>query len=49
MRENNEVENKVYIGELEKGDLVYYKILWSTSNDSQAKITNEPELLAVGY
>ena len=45
----SEGENKVYIGELEKGDLVYYKILWSTSNDSQAKITNEPELLAVGY
>ena len=44
-----EGENKIYIGDLYKGDLVYYKILWDTSNNSYATITSDPELLAVGY
>ena len=43
-----EGENKVYINELEKNDLVYYKILWDTSNNSYATITKAPELDAVG-
>ena len=47
--ELSEGENKVYIGDLYKGDLVYYKILWNTSNTSYANITEDPELLAVGY
>ena len=47
--ELSEGENKVYIGDLYKGDLVYYKILWNTSNTSYAIITEDPELLAVGY
>ena len=47
--ELSEGENKVYIGDLYTGDLVYYKILWNTSNTSYANITEDPELLAVGY
>lgn len=47
--ELSEGENKVYIGDLYKGDLIYYKILWNTSNTSYANITEDPELLAVGY
>ena len=46
--ELSEGENKVYINELEKNDLVYYKILWTTSNNTQATITKAPELDAVG-
>ena len=46
--ELSEGENKVYINELEKHDLVYYKVLWNTSNNTQATITKAPELDAVG-
>lgn len=47
--ELSEGENKVYIGDIYKDDLVYYKILWDTSNTSYATITEDPELVAVGY
>ena len=43
-----EGENKVYINELQKNDLVYYKILWSKSNNTKAIITAAPELSAIG-
>ena len=38
--------NTIYLKDIQKNDLVYYKILWLKSNNTQCKVLSAPELTA---